>query len=477
MEPVQLELARLAIDADEVESTLVAAGALEITVRHMFVAGWQTRFVLSNPATRPITLGVTWPWLVDPGAVGWAVADGAEAALFVQPHDGAGPILVGRLRQGAVVRFDEQGLALPEIVLDPGGRYVLGWDWDWLTEPSAYGRRWATLHPTVTTLVRGEVVLLPAGPDVALVVPDGIAVERDDELCALTAAEPRTAAVELRSARGLHVVRLTWTPTATELLAAVAGKLLAAPRGRTGVVRLPGLDAAVVVQHALRAEAVDAPDDAQDALDQFTARFEPDVLDPAGPDAAFGALFLAGEFERTGEPELLDRAAAQVLRATRPAPGLGVAATRVCAGLIVAGASPQAVMDHLIALAGRPAADAEPDDPLDRLALSVLTRHLHAADHQDDALVRAVLALGTELGSGLPGDPVRPWPAERLGRLLATFATLPDGVAEPTRRAWGVPAADLAARRTPTLIARLVGEPLGRGHRWLAVLASAGGPQ
>lgn len=471
---IDLELARtgLAVDADEHELTLDAPGVVAITVRHTFVAGWQTRCVLASLSAEPITLRAWLPCDVPDSAVGWAVADGADAALFVQPADGRGPLLVGRLRQGAVAGIDEDGMRLPEVVLQPGSRYVLAWEWSWLPEPSAYARTWPTLHPIVATVVRGAAVPVLAGPDVAVVIPDGVGLERDVDVYELRSDEPRTADIELRSARGLRRLRLAWTPRGAELLAEAAGSQLDRPRGPVGVVRLPDLDAAIVVQHARRAELLDTPEEAEDTLDLFTARF-----DPEHPEPALSGLFLCGEYERTGDPDLLQLASDQVLRTTGPEPGLGFAATRICAALVAANSSPQPVMEHVITVAGELSSRIGAADLASLAELLVITHRTRpdrCPPDAEDPLLRSVLALGTRLGSGLPGAPVRPLPTAGLGHLLATFAALPDSLAEPTGRAWGVPAADLAARLTPTLIARLVAEPLGRGHVWLAIIASAG---
>src|SRR6478609_5476184 len=85
------------------------------------------------------------------------------------------------------------------------------------------------------------------------------------------------------------------------------------------------------------------------------------------PEAERGlaALYLCAEYERAGDRDLLELATSQVMAATRPVPGLGVAATRVSLAQVALGLSPQSIMDHLLRLAQRePAGGAE----LDRLA-------------------------------------------------------------------------------------------------------------
>ena len=466
--PLDLVPNRRLVDADELELTLTDPSGTEITVRHMFVAGWQTRFVLANAGREPVALEVGWPFELPLDIVGWAVADGAEGALFVQPDDGTGPLLLGRLRQGSIASVSGGRLRLPPLELPPGARYVLSWDWSWLPEPAEYVRRWPSVHPASATVVRGSGVVLPVGPDVATVVPDGIEIDRDDELLQLTAAEARAAEIELRSARGVITLGLRWTQTAGELLGEAAAGELARPPGPRGVIGLPGLDAAVVVQYALGAELVEDPDGAGDALDQFTSRLDPERMAGDPGDSGIGAIYLCGEYERTGDPVLLDLAADVVMRVARPEPGLGIAASRICAALLAAGRLPDRVLRRLLTLA----ASTPTADTLASLTeLRVVTQPTGPAEAAQP-LLEAVLALGTRLGSGLPGEPVDPPPVEILGQLLAILATLPDALAEPTRQAWGVPAADRAARLVPTLIDRLAERPVGRGHVWLSLLAS-----
>ena len=504
----------VAIDVDELESALADRAGLELTVRHTFVAGWQLRCALANSSTEPRTLRLRLPLTTGAGTVGHAVAEGAEAELFVQPGDGRGPILAGRLRQGSVERIDADGLVLPELTLDPGARYVLSWEWDWLPNPAAYVRRRATMHPIARTVIRGQAVMLPGGPDVAVVTSDDVVLESAGAATyELSSVEPLAADVELRSARGLRQLRLRWTPTAGELLRRTANELLAVPPGPLGVVGLPGLAAALTVQWTLGAEILDAPDDAADALDLFTAR-----LVASGSERAMPALYLCGEYERTGDRDVLEAASGWLLAAAGPEPGLGVAATRVCLARVALGLSPQPIMDQLLTLAR----DAAGDDvgtqgvEVGRLAaaaeLLAVTRTVDPSSRTsvgvaDEALLCLVDALGGAVGAGLPGDRVRPLSARVLGHVLTVLRLLPDALAEPTRGIWGVPAADLAGQLIPTLIARLLdgdvdrdverdvggnvdgdagrnverdaggnvdwgaGRKVGWGHVWLALLA------
>lgn len=476
-----------ALDTDEVESVLTDGAGLGITLRHAFVAGWQIRCVLVNAGTERRSLRLRLPLEVDETAVGWAVADGAEAELFVLPRNGRGPVLAGRLRQGSVDRIDLDGLHLPEVVLEPAGRYVWAWEWDWLTQPASYARKRPAIHPDATVRVSGTAIRIPASPDVALIAPD-VATEPDEEGYELTAWEPGGHRVELRSARGVRSIDLTWTPAATTVLAEAATGLLAGPRGSAGVPVLPGPAAALVLQHAVAAELLDESDElgrAHDALDLFTARLDLDALHPP-----FTTLYLCGEHTRTGEPELLEAAFRSVLAASQPRPGLGFAATRVCVARLVVGRSPQPVTEHLLQLVERlhlPAAmfaAAELDTAESRtsaaelLAVTRTTRSFGGAVRrtEDDPLLRLVLGLGTELGCGLPGTPVVAADSDRLGHLLATLFVVPDDVSPWVRPHWGLSPGELAGQALPRLLARLdrsrPGE-VGAAHAWLTLLAES----
>ncbi len=462
----------LAVDTDEVESTRADASGLGITVRHTFVAGWQVRCVLANSGKLPRSVRLQIPLEVGPECVASAVAEGSEAELLVQPEHGRGPILAGRLRRGSIDRIGERALISSPLTLEPGSRFVLSWEWGWLPSASAYVRKRPTIHPLATIVVRGAVVSVPGGPDVALVMADDLAVERGDpDSYELSAADPVGTQIELRSARGVRRLGLAWTPTPAELLRQVATDLLAAPRGPVGVVVLAGLAAALTVQWALATEALDARDDAGDALDLFTAR-----LDATDSDRALAALYLCGEYERSGDHDLLEAATRQVLDARQPKWGLGLAATRICLARVALGLSARPITDQLMVLAS--SLDAEANE-IRRFAtaaeLLAVTRSADPVSRTsgspaEDALFGLVARLGAELGAGLPGHPVRPLPVEELGHVLIVLRLLPDALAEPTRRMWGVSAADVAERLTPTLIARLVGRDVSPAHVWLTML-------
>jgi hypothetical protein len=465
-----------ATDADEVELPLADPHGLAITVRHSFVAGWQLRCVIANSGPGIRTVHLRLPLTLSPGTAGWAAAEGSEAELFVQPVDGRGPVLSGRLRQGSIRRITDHELEFGAMRLDPGARYVFGWEWRWLARPSAYRARRGTAHPSATICVRGQPVRLPADPDVAVVAPPEVGMEPIEDGYELTAREPCTASVELRSARGLRTLELTWTPTAEQVLGDAAAALLAARRGPVGVAVLTAPEAALVVQSALVAGLVEDADDARDALDLYLTRLDEDDLDPV-----LAALYLCGEYTRSADPELLAVATRSILRPEQPVPGLGLVATRICVARLLAGWSPQPVMDRLLALSRA----AQPDDATTRAVteLLVVTRSADAggdsrgspwSNRADaDDLLRRILALGTELGSGLPGGPLTPPSDDRLGQVIATLAVVPDDLAEPTRREWGIPARELAARSVPTLLARLDRHAVGRGHVWLSLLVDS----
>ena len=96
--------------------------------------------------------------------------------------------------------------------------------------------------------------------------------------------------------------------------AAVAGRRARARRCR----RRPGSPAPA------RRGRLSTPDQADDALGLFAARAaESDPVDGRGVG------LLCGEFERTGDPDLLDYATRHLLKLDRPVPGLGLAAAQV----------------------------------------------------------------------------------------------------------------------------------------------------
>jgi len=415
-----------------------------------------------------------------PGCLGWGLAAGAEARYSLHPRDGAGPLLAGRLRRGSILSISTHGLAAADFDLAPGGRYVLDWDWSWFETPLAYTAAQPPVLPASTVVIAGTPIILAAGPDVAVLAPEAVDIQTGNDRYEFSVSAPARHLVELRSAQGATALELCWTPGPEALLAAAASEAMSAPTTPAGVVALPDLDAALVVQQAARQAALQSVP-VEDALDLFTARLVDDGT-RAGPLAA---VFLCGEFERTADSELLAAATRVVLEGT-PAAGLGVAATRVCLARLVAGLSFRAVTERVRAVAATLDAprllEAAVDRQLSAAELLIVTASAASGIEQGSgpsgrpvppsALFRLLRALGLQLGAGLPGSAVSPLPTDRLAHLTTIFGLLPEDLATSTRPHWGVSASELAERAVPMLLDRLQHEPLGAGHGWLAVLSN-----
>ena len=229
------------------------------------------------------------------------------------------------------------------------------------------------------------------------------------------------------------------------MLGELGDGLLEGPRSRAGVAVLSGVDAALVVQHLLARGRLGNPDQADDALGLFVARAaETDPVDGRG------VSLLCGEFERTGDPDLLEYASGHLLELDRPVPGLGLAAAQVCVARLTQGWPLDSVLTHL----GRVAASADEDD-LDQAAadleLRLTTAPREAADdpgrrRSADPRVRRI---GSALGAGLRGRPVRPLDLDRQAYLGVVLALLPEELGARSRPEWGVRPHDVARRRRP----------------------------
>ncbi|RYZ31277.1 MAG: hypothetical protein EOP01_03735, partial [Propionibacteriaceae bacterium] len=195
---VPLGPARVAVDVDEVE-TERSGGGLRAVVRHAVEGGWTVRVLLVNESATELRLEqVRLDWRATSGCVVTALAAGAQAAYAVQPAAGDGPVLVGRLRSGAQHGVDGDGLLLGPLVLAPGHRWAVAWRWEVVADAR---RVPAAELPRTTWLDRGRTVVLPGGPDVAVVAPD-LLVELEDDRVEVASDDPLTTTVELRSARG-----------------------------------------------------------------------------------------------------------------------------------------------------------------------------------------------------------------------------------------------------------------------------------
>ena len=462
----------VAVDADEV-SVRVRAEGLELTLRHSFAAGWTTRLLIVNTGERRTELDrvvVAVDACAQHRVSGHAA--GSRACWAVQRDDGDGVLIGGRLVSGSLSAITADGLELDRLALDPGQRYVLQWRWDTYVTP-----RSVVLGPGQDVLVGrtvlhlGEAALLPDDPDAALVVPPGIAVDTVEgpELAGseLSAAEPGTYRVELRSADGDVRLDLTWVRPLTEQLAGWADQVLGRPRTGAGVVAIDDVAAGVVLQAALGSGSCADADEATDALDRYAARL---VTAPDPEPDPLTALFLLGEHGRTGDPDLLDaalhRVATLLEHAERAVPGLGLAVLRSA----LAGAErPETVTGLLaraVALAERDAAGA---DPVAELELRLAVRPLVADPEAEDRLRGLVRRLGAGLGAGLPGRLLPPPEVDHQAYRVAVLRLLPeDGLREVTR-AWGDTPVLLAHRLTAETLDRL-GDVPGPAAAWLSLV-------
>ncbi|MCW2802322.1 MAG: hypothetical protein JWN06_539 [Propionibacteriaceae bacterium] len=469
-------------DADEVELSYLVADRLRIVVRHTFAAGWGLRIAFSTVDRAPLVLDdVTVTLRPGPDQVGWALAAGAEASYAALPPPGRGPLLAGVLQLGSVERVTSDGLQLGRIELAGTGRYVVQWHWDWYDTPLDFAR---SRHPTIPAslfAVVGEILEMGRDDDAALIVSGDLEMTETDEQLELASDLAGSYEVEQRSARGTTRVALRWVPTVEEIICDRAEAALLQPRTGAGLVRLARLPDAMVMQYALAQALVSDTDDAAEALDLFTARLTAD--EPAGETDGqplpLVAAYLSGEYARTGEQDLLDRAVEIILGARSAAPGLGIAALQVCLALMLTGRPVEPILRHLSKLSeasGEAPGDATTEQQIAALELIAVTwaadsppantRPDRTAADADDLSAR-VESLGRWFGAGLKGGAVEPLPLEQAAQLSTVLQLLPDGAAGELRSRWGCSPQSLAGRVVPELVARLDFDGADWAHVWL----------
>jgi len=460
----------VSVDADEVEVTR-SGGLLRLVVRHTFGDGWGLRVALTNEGPDVLTLDdPVLTWRVPPDRPAWALAAGAAGSYAVLPPAGVGPVLGGVLRLGALTDADADGLHLGPVRLEPGGRYVVAWQWDFVATPRSFERGRHPDVPRRLDLLVDEVAAIAAGEDEALVTTPGLDAETVREGVELSALEPGSYGVELRSARGVTAYELRVGAPLETVLAQTAATLLDRPRTASGVVPLPDVAAALVVQRALAAGGLADPVTAEEALDLVAARLPED-----GPRDGTTLAFLCGEHSRTGDPEPLDQASRAVLAAAQPVPGLGLAATELCLALLLAGRSVAPVLDHLVRLA-RAAGSRGPSgsltDQAALLELAVVTMARPASEglpRDADAVAARVAGLGDWLGAGLKGRAVSPLPVDQVAHLAAVLALLPEPVSAALGHRWGCTAHELARRGQAEVLCRWPDAPAASALAWLVL--------
>ncbi|QGN31629.1 hypothetical protein [Microlunatus sp. Gsoil 973] len=453
------EPAGLITDVDETEARYAVADHphLEYTVRNSFSGHWQQRHMLVNTSSSPVRIN-RWLSPVAPaaGCVGWAAAIGGDAFWAVQPADGNGPLLTAELIQGSVTELvggDVPGLATGEIMLPANRRVVLQWRIDTAADTAHINRSRRPVLSGLIDLGMNEPYEI-ADADSAVVADDPVVVTTEGDVQVLSTGRPGRYPVELRSGRGTTRIDLAWIPPVDELITDLSRSWLDR-RTAAGVGVVPGPGAALGLQQAVIGRLADDLDDAEDALALHTER-----LLGAAELSIMSQAYLAQESVRTGDPEPLRHARAAVLASDRPVPGLGLAATRVCLADLALGGSPAAVIARLRELAAESGNDGDhrSDDHLVRAAarLELITVIGPSAARNTEETVRSAMAVGAELGSGLPGARIGGLPAGPACYAAAVLDLLPDSLGADLERRWGVSAHTLADRiRTSALATTL----------------------
>jgi hypothetical protein len=270
---------------------------------------------------------------------------------------------------------------------------------------------------------------------------------------------------------------MEWVAPLDQVLAEISEPLLAGPRNQAGLVRLADVDAAMVVQRLLWVGGAGDPDDADDALRLFSSRLEPGAITDGR-----GVAFLCGEFQRLGEEDLLERATAALLELAHPVPGLGLATAGVCMGRMQQGWPVEPLLSHLTAFSaqrrgfqgGRPpwlepaACDPAADLGQTAVALELQLVGPGTVERADRSRAEAwATRVGSGLGAGLPGRPVRPLPLDQQAYLATVLGLLPEPVASWVRPDWGCRPDDVARRTQAEVLARLGHQPPRAAHSWL----------
>ncbi|HZA74229.1 MAG TPA: hypothetical protein VE476_15130 [Propionibacteriaceae bacterium] len=452
----------VAADVDEVEFGFTAARGLGLVVRHSFTADWVVRVAFVSHTLDPLSLVAELAWEPAPECPAWALAAGATGGYVVPAPDGHGPLLGGQLVLGACDAVSEHAIGLGEIELGPLERRVVQWRWGWYANPRAFVRNRFAHVPRDLVLAENESARILADDDAAVVAPGVDTVRRGPHL-ELSVTGRHRVSVEIRSHRGVTAYEMEWVERLDDGLAEVGDRLLEGPRSRAGVVLLADVDAALVVQYLLVHGRLGNPDQADDALGLFVAR-------AAGSEAVDGrgVSLLCGEFERTGDPDLLEDATASLVTLDRPVPGLGLAAAQVCVARLTQGQSLDPVLTHLERVA-EATAEADLDDLATSLELRLTTAPRGDGGDPDRrrTVEVGVRRIGAALGAGLPGRPVRPLPVDRQAYLAVVLGLLPEALGARARPDWGVRPHEVARAASAQVLARLAGQAPRAAHSWL----------
>ena len=354
--------------------------------------------------------------------------------------------------------------------MDSGARYVVQIQWDWYPSPQAFGRDRHPEVPRSTFLAEGEDVSLAGlDEDVAMVAPSELEINESDGHLDLASDGPASSPLELRSARGTTAFDCSGWHRFEATLLGLADQALTRPRTGSGVLKLAGVADALILDYALACGQVDDVDDAVEALDLFTAR-----LGLGSPVTPLEAAFLCRAFDRTGDADLLSLATKAIVSPSAPVPGLGLAATQLCLGLLLSGRP----VEPVLAFLARQAASLERG----------LGQVRQSVTQQAAALELLAVTRAGPGASGASHDPMGgaahrgSWSAPRCRPQRAGGHPAWDvgdqsphhgvpAVAGRVERAscpvWGCSAHELASRATPELLARLIDQPISDAHAWL----------
>jgi len=452
----------LAADVDEAEFGYPTTKGLGLVVRHSFTADWGLRLAFVNHTLDPLTVVAELGWVPMSDGPAWALAAGATGAYAILGPDGHGPVLGGELVLGICDAVTEAGIGLGRLELRPLERRVVQWRWAWYASPRVFNRNRFPAVPRDLVLPENEVARIVADEDTAVVAP-GVATARRGPHLELASSGGHRVRVEVSSRRGVTAYDMHWVPPLDDALTTLGEELLDGPRTRAGVVVLPSVDAGLVVQHLLVRRRMANEAEADDALALLVAR----AVDAPGDDGRATSL-LCGEFERTGDYDLLEQATAHLLALHPVVPGFGLAAAQVCAARLSQGWPLDAVLRRLVR-----AVRTADDGPIDRVAANLELRLTAAPrDAGDDlgphGLIDAgVRRIGAALGAGLRGRPLRPPPVDRQAYLAVVLGLLPEGSGARSNPEWGMPPHDVARLAQAQVLARLAGQPPRAAHSWL----------
>jgi hypothetical protein len=454
-------------DSDEVEFGY-ERDPIRVVVRHSFAAGWGVRVALANLTDEPLEVddaGLS--WVSDPEAPAWALAAGASGAYAVPSPDGIGPILGGLLALGTFGWITAEAIGFSRLTLPPRGRFVVQWIWDWYRPGRGFARNQHLEVPRSLFLTVDQPVSIVADEDTALILPRGVAEERERGQTELFCSEPGRFSVQLVSARGVTRYDLHAAQPYEEIVTEAAAMAMNGPTSSAGIVRLTDVHAALAVQQALLAGLIDDPYPAEDALDLFLAR----ALDQPSGDPFLVSLACA-ESGRTGADEPLDAAVRWLQHHQALTPGLGMAVSQVSLLRVLRGFDVQPLIDWLIGLG--PADVALPIGAAIRLERIAVAALRDEPGRNDERLAAAVL-VGGLLGAGLKGRAVRPLSAADTAYLAAVFGLADEELTRGLRRRWGGTARELMQRAEAEVLFEITGRPAGPALSWLTLAARTSG--